>query len=133
MSQKPSNAVKNVDKLTEQAIVSNPSVVDPKAIPSNKEEALKMTAADLLKAYGNKSNAIRAMAAMNCTTGEISKQLGIIYQHARNVLKRPLKRQGQEVLPPQAAPSAPGRAAQASDDNKDQASVGAAKGNNHKK
>jgi len=49
-------------------------------------------AADLIKGYGNKSNAIRGLAALGVKPGPISKHLEIRYQHARNVLSRPLKR-----------------------------------------
>lgn len=50
------------------------------------------TAEDLIKEYGNKSNAIRAMSAAGLKAGPISKALGIRYQHARNVMAQPLKR-----------------------------------------
>jgi len=46
----------------------------------------------LIAGYGNKSNAIRGLAPLGLKPGPISKHLGIIYQHARNVLLRPLKR-----------------------------------------
>ena len=49
-------------------------------------------AEDLIKGFGNKSNAIRGLAALGIKPGPISKHLGIRYQHARNVLSRPLKR-----------------------------------------
>jgi|SRR5256885_2110729 len=47
---------------------------------------------ELIKAYGNKSNAIRGLASLGLKTGPISKLLDIRFQHARNVLTRPLKR-----------------------------------------
>lgn len=46
------------------------------------------TAAELLKKYGTKSAAIRELFAQGKTKGEISKALGISYQHAYNVLKQ---------------------------------------------
>jgi hypothetical protein len=45
---------------------------------------------------GNKSQAIRGMASLGLKAGPISKKLGIRYQHARNVLARPLKREIKE-------------------------------------
>lgn len=47
----------------------------------------------LVKHYGTISAAIRELAAGGKTTSQIAKELGIKYQHAYNVLKRPLKRQ----------------------------------------
>jgi len=52
--------------------------------------------AELVTAYGNKSNAIRGLAALGLKAGPISKLLDIRYQHARNVLQRPLKRNVKE-------------------------------------
>ena len=53
------------------------------------------TGAELITKYGSKSAAVRALAAppFSMKVGPISKKLGIIYQFARNVLKRPLKRE----------------------------------------
>jgi len=52
-----------------------------------------MTGAQLISAFGNKSNAIRGLnAQLGLKPGPISKKLGIIYQHARNVLNKPLKK-----------------------------------------
>ena len=65
--------------------------------PKSLEEAMKLEAVQLIAIFGNKSNAIRGLSAMGAKTGEISKKLGIIYQHARNVLKRPLKREIKEA------------------------------------
>jgi len=61
----------------------------------------------LIAGYGNKSNAIRGLAALGLKPGPISKHLGIIYQHARNVLLRPLKRviKEQRDAAAQAAPA----------------------------
>lgn len=47
---------------------------------------------DFIAEMTTKSAKIRALAAEGFTTGEIAKSLGIRYQHARNVLKTPLKR-----------------------------------------
>jgi hypothetical protein len=46
----------------------------------------------LITGYGNKSGAIRGLAALGLKPGPISTHLDIRYQHARNVLSRPLKR-----------------------------------------
>lgn len=54
--------------------------------------AVTETPEQLIAKYGNKSNAIRAMAAAGMKCGPISKALNIRYQHARNVLNQPLKR-----------------------------------------
>jgi hypothetical protein len=43
--------------------------------------------------FGNTSNAIRGLGALGIKPGPISKHLDIRYQHARNVLERPLKRE----------------------------------------
>ena len=50
------------------------------------------TAKQYLTKYGTKSAAIRALHAEGIPTADIARRLGIIYQHARNVLKQPLKR-----------------------------------------
>lgn len=56
-------------------------------------EAVKIpTAEEYLREYGTKSAAIRALHAEGIPTADIARRLGIIYQHVRNVLKRPLKR-----------------------------------------
>lgn len=49
--------------------------------------------ADLIKQYGNKSGAIRALNAKGHSRSEIAKALGIRYQHVNNVLHQPLKRE----------------------------------------
>ena len=56
------------------------------------EKVETMTSAQLISGFGNKSNAIRGLSALGMKTGPIAKKLGIIYQHARNVLSKPLKR-----------------------------------------
>ncbi len=51
-----------------------------------------MTPEELIKLHGSKSAAIRALSAEDYPTAEIARKVGVIYQHARNVLNRPLKR-----------------------------------------
>ena len=51
-----------------------------------------MTAEELIKQYGNKSNAIRALSANGKTRSEVAKLLNIRYQHVNNVLGQVLKR-----------------------------------------
>ncbi len=51
-----------------------------------------LTAAQLIEKHGNKSAAIRALHGQDYTVSEIAKKVGVIYQHARNVVLRPLKR-----------------------------------------
>jgi hypothetical protein len=63
------------------------------AVHFSKEALEGKTAPELIRLFGSKSNAIREMAKCGLKTGEIAKQLGVIYQHARNVLNRPLKRE----------------------------------------
>ena len=64
-----------------------------KELVKNKEYA-KMSAEELIKHFGSKSAAIRGLnAELGWKPGPISKALGILYQHARNVLLQPLKRQ----------------------------------------
>lgn len=52
-----------------------------------------LSAEELIQKYGNKSKAIRALAQEGHKCGPISKMLNIRYQHARNVLNQPLKRE----------------------------------------
>ena len=46
---------------------------------------------EVLASHQTKSAKIRYLASCNMKVSEIAKTLGIIYQHARNVLKTPLK------------------------------------------
>jgi len=68
------------------------SVEMPKVDGMTQEKVEAMGASEVIALYGNKSNAIRALSALGMKPGPISKKLGILYQHARNVLSRPLKR-----------------------------------------
>ena len=54
---------------------------------------------DFIQEMGTKSNAIRKLASMNVPTAAIAKYLDIRYQHARNVLSRPLKANTQAAAP----------------------------------
>lgn len=65
-------------------------------VPTSVEQVEKMTGPEIITAFGSKSNAIRGLNALGMKPGPISKKLGIIYQHARNVLARPLKRELKE-------------------------------------
>lgn len=51
-----------------------------------------LSAAHLIEKYGSKSAAIRALHRQDYSISEIAKMVGVIYQHARNVILRPLKR-----------------------------------------
>jgi hypothetical protein len=62
------------------------------AMDAAKAELNAMSGVQIVNLYGSKSNAIRAMGSIGFTTSEIATKLGIIYQHARNVLRRPLKK-----------------------------------------
>jgi hypothetical protein len=61
--------------------------------PLTKETAVAMKGAELIEYWGTKSAAIRGLHALGFTASEIAKMLGVIYQHARNVILRPMKRQ----------------------------------------
>lgn len=63
------------------------------AAPAAEEQKLPYDPAVLASLASNKSAQIRYLASCGMKTGEIAKTLGIIYQFARNVLKRPLKTQ----------------------------------------
>jgi hypothetical protein len=74
-------AMKAVESPDEQNIdVEGPIVIQP-------------TAEELIAKHGNKSNAIRALAAEGKTRSETAKLLGIRYQHVNNVLGQILKRE----------------------------------------
>ncbi len=51
-----------------------------------------LTTEQLIELYGSKSAAIRALHAQGYLVSEIAKKVSVIYQHARNVILRPLKR-----------------------------------------
>lgn len=57
------------------------------------EGLLAQSADELIKLYGSKSSAIRGLADLGAKCGPISRALGIKFQHARNVLNKPLKRE----------------------------------------
>lgn len=57
---------------------------------ADKKEVL--TAEQLIAKHGNKSGAIRALAAAGIERKDIAKQLNLRYQHVRNVLITPIKR-----------------------------------------
>jgi len=73
-------------------IVQGAETVTPIVEGFTAESVMTKTAPELITAYGNKSNAIRGLNGLGLKTGPISKLLGIRYQHARNVLSKPLKR-----------------------------------------
>ena len=60
--------------------------------PKTAEEFMAMGANFLIEHFGNKSKTIRALALMGAKCGPISRALDIKFQHARNVLNKPLKR-----------------------------------------
>lgn len=101
MSKNRSNAVRKDETAhNEPAAETKAPKVEVKSVevpPASPETAAQVatvteTPEQLIAKYGNKSNAIRAMAASGMKCGPISKALGIRYQHARNVLNQPLKR-----------------------------------------
>jgi hypothetical protein len=92
---------RNTSTSTSTSTSTNTNEVNP--IHSNLPT---MSAEDFLKEQGTKSNAIRALAALQVPTAAIAKYLDIRYQHARNVLQRPLKNPGQ-TAPTQAQQATP--------------------------
>jgi predicted ArsR family transcriptional regulator len=54
----------------------------------------KWNAEELLKVHSTKSAVIRYLASQGVSRGDIARILGIRYQHVRNVLTQPLKREG---------------------------------------
>lgn len=85
------------------------------------EKVETMTAAQLIAAYGNKSNAIRGLnAQFGMKPGPISKKLGLIYQHARNVLSKPLKKVIKEEREAAKAVDVPAATAAATEEVKSQ-------------
>ena len=56
------------------------------------ENYTTFTKEQLIEGFGNTSNAIRGLANLGLKPGPLSKHLDIRFQHARNVLSRPLKR-----------------------------------------
>ncbi len=60
--------------------------------PATSRPSDDLTAEQLIKKYGSKSAAIRALDNQGYSVSEIAKKVGVIYQHARNVVLRPLKR-----------------------------------------
>lgn len=71
--------------------VNTVTVEQVNALP-DKEQGAECPEALELFGTKSKSDVIRGMSALGLKPGPISKKLGIRYQHARNVLKRPLKR-----------------------------------------
>jgi hypothetical protein len=55
-------------------------------------DMMKAGEARLITHYGNKSKAIRGLSTLGHKCGPISRALNIRFQHARNVLNKPLKR-----------------------------------------
>ncbi len=58
----------------------------------NPKAEYNITAAKLVKEHGSKSAAIRALHRQGYSVSEIARMVDVIYQHARNVILRPLKR-----------------------------------------
>lgn len=59
---------------------------------SNEAGVMKAGELWLIAHFGNKSKAIRGLSALGHKCGPISRALNIRFQHARNVLNKPLKR-----------------------------------------
>lgn len=78
---------------TEAAAQTELAIQTPPSFDLIKEvDILKAGEQWLVAHFGNKSKAIRGLSALGHKCGPISRALDIRYQHARNVLSRPLKR-----------------------------------------
>lgn len=85
-----------IEVEAESETESNESTVDVGDIaqPDLQHEATMMALGEqwLITHYGNKSKAIRGLSVLGHKCGPISRALNIRFQHARNVLSKPLKR-----------------------------------------
>lgn len=61
-----------------------------------KDEVVAVDVAIMLGELGTKSAVIRSLAAQGYKRAEIAKMMNIRYQHVRNVLTQPLKKQAAE-------------------------------------
>ena len=79
-----------VEPKAEQPLTAHDGLLKPNL----KDEKVVMALGEawLIQHYGSKSNAIRGLSALGHKCGPISRALNILFQHARNVLNRPLKR-----------------------------------------
>jgi len=106
-----------VEPKVEPAVVGE--VVEPKAeLPEDEDKRtleekvadpawmIKQSEGFLIGYYGNKSKAIRGLNLMGHKCGPISRALNIRFQHARNVLEKPLKRLIKEERAAQQQPTA---------------------------
>jgi hypothetical protein len=81
------------EDLPGQAVDLQAEAPDEGLIDVEGPVVIQPTAEELIAKYGNKSNAIRALAAEGKTRSETAKLLGIRYQHVNNVLGQILKRE----------------------------------------
>ncbi len=58
---------------------------------TTKSNKLSSAQTKKLSSYSYKSSKIRFLNSLGWTKSEIAKELGIIYQHVRNVLNTPVK------------------------------------------
>ena len=77
-----------------ETVVPTTEVVVETVTESTVEEPKVLTDKDYYGKYGNISQTIRGMSAEGMTKGQIAKILGKRYQHVRNVLIQPLKKEG---------------------------------------
>jgi hypothetical protein len=81
--------------VLEVPVTSNPAVHQPLLLSQPIVEPPKpgsTESAALIARYGNKSNAIRELRKLGWEFATIAGELGIRYQHVRNVLNQPMKR-----------------------------------------
>lgn len=79
---------KNTNTATAKVEETKP--VEVKVDVPQETKPIVPSAEELIKKYGTKSAAIRALYAEKKTVSEIAKILDIKYQHVRNVLQQPL-------------------------------------------
>jgi predicted RNA-binding protein YlqC (UPF0109 family) len=84
-----------IEGIVEQ-VVEAPVEIKIEAVPeydfTKEVDVMKAGESYLIGYYGNKSKAIRGLSALGHKCGPISRALNIRFQHARNVLNKPLKR-----------------------------------------
>lgn len=83
-------ATEVVEQKLEEPLTAHDELIQPDL--SNEKTIMALGESYLIGYYGSKSKAIRGLSALGHKCGPISRALNILYQHARNVLNKPLKR-----------------------------------------
>lgn len=84
-----------------QAVQTEPETIErAMGVPGGTNPiAEKYVLVELYEQYKTKSAVIRFLHSQGYKVGEIAKFMGIIYQHARNVIKQPQKKSAQVAAP----------------------------------